>query len=172
MFKALAHAFSGPVNMDDADLERIGASAMGSRTVGHAQGTDAERQAVMVSLGKSLYAYKYSKRQDEYAPAVDYLQAFIRGKLQRMRAASALKLAHEAIAQWMDDACPACHGVGKMQLQEDLEGVQPMLDCQACNGTGARRHDPNGSMDEAMEIIHRAVNTMLETHVRMYGREG
>jgi hypothetical protein len=84
------------------------------------------------SLGADLERLKYGYDRSAYEGCVDQLATkFKRSHRRRI----SINLVHAALHEFLDDICHACGGRATIQLD-----VDEFSRCDACNGTGQRRH--------------------------------
>lgn len=140
MREALAHSLSGPINLDERDWERPvdRLHALASAQIKNARRT--AREAHLSSLGVSLIALKSANRADELSRAISRLADCLGWIKPRPTSAMRLRIARQAINEYVIDYCPTCQGRGEVPDQDGLEGAQRMKPCPECGGHGKRRY--------------------------------
>lgn len=107
---------------------------------------NATKRSELASVGKDLIAFKYANRAESRGPAVEGLADALEWPRLRLglNTSNRFRVAGWAVHEWTIDFCPACQGKAEIpahvELQEGLEGRQPMVPCGACAGTGKRRY--------------------------------
>jgi hypothetical protein len=81
-------------------------------------------------MGTLLWRIKYSNDASSYKPAV-YLLA---KSLPRLNRGMAIKVAEQALREWLANFCTSCSG---SKVARDGEKV---IDCPSCMGVGTRRY--------------------------------
>lgn len=140
MREALAKALSGPINLDEQAHERPvdRLHALASAQIDRANRT--ARAAKLASLGVSIIALKHANRPDEYNRSITRLADCLAWPKPRPSQEVRLRVARQAVQEWVIDFCPTCKGVGEVPAQEGLEGAQRMRECPECGGHGKRRY--------------------------------
>ena len=145
MREALAHALTGPVNLDERDgwerpVDRIHALAAAQAVTTNRTA----RECALASLGVSLIALKAANRADEYARAVSKLADCLFWLRPRPSVKQATLIARQAIMENVVDHCFSCQGRGHVQTDAGVVKA-----CPACGGSGKRRY----SDDERREAL-------------------
>lgn len=149
MKESLAHALSGPVSLAEDEwrerpVDRLHALAAAQSAYGRTA-----REAALSALGVSLIALKAANRADEYVRAVDRLAHMLRKAKPKPNAELRIRIARQAVHEFIVDFCGTCQGRGEIPDQEGLEGAQRMKPCPECGGHGKRRY----SDSERLELI-------------------
>lgn len=147
MREALAHALTGPVNLDERDgwerpVDRIHALAAAQAVTINRTA----RECALASLGVSLLALKAANRADEYQRAVDKLSDCLFWLRPRPSVKQANRIARQAIMESVVDNCPTCLGRGHVT---NTEGV--VKACHTCHGHGKRRYSDE-ERQEALQL--------------------
>lgn len=145
MREALAHALTGPVNLDERDgwerpVDRIHALAAAQAVTLNRTA----RECALASLGVSLIALKAANRPDEYTRTVEKLMDALMWLRPRPSSKQANLIARQAIMENVVDHCFTCQGRGHVQGDNGVVKA-----CSACGGSGKRRY----SDDERKEVL-------------------
>lgn len=180
MREALAHALTGPVNLDERDgwerpVDRIHAlAAAQSVTLNRTA-----RECALASLGVSLLALKAANRADEYSRAVDKLSNCLFWLRPRPSVKQANLIARQALMENVVDHCFTCQGRGHVQSEAGVVKA-----CGACHGHGKRRYSDeerqeslqlagkefdraNRQLSEALKFLAMAEAEAIKTAKRM-----
>lgn len=150
MREALAHALTGPVNLDERDgwerpVDRIHALAAAQAiTINRTA-----RECALASLGVSLLALKAANRSDEHARTVAKLVDALMWLRPRPSSKQATIIARQAIMENVVDHCFTCQGRGHVQTDAGVVKA-----CPACGGSGKRRYSDD-ERQEAMQMSGR-----------------
>lgn len=147
MREALAHALTGPINLDEKEgwerpVDRLHALAAAQVESFHRTA----RESALASLGVSLLALKGANRPDEYARSVAKLSDALFWLRPRPSNRLAYLVARQAVMEWVVDSCPTCMGRGHVT---STEGV--VKSCPECGGHGKRRYTDE-ERQEAMQM--------------------
>lgn len=146
MREALAHALTGPINLDERDWERP-IDRLHALAAAQAVGVNrTARECALSSLGVSVIALKAANRADEYARAVSKLADCLYWLKPRPSKQIATVIARQAIMETVVDNCPTCLGRGEVF---NTEGV--VKQCPECRGSGKRRYT-DGERREALQL--------------------
>jgi len=146
MREALAHALTGPINLDEQDWERP-IDRLHALAAAQAVGVNrTARECALSSLGVSLIALKAANRPDEYARAVSKLADCLFWLKPRPSKQAATLIARQAIMESVVDGCPTCMGRGEIF---NTEGV--VKQCPECRGSGKRRYS-DSERQEALQL--------------------
>jgi hypothetical protein len=135
MREALAHALTGPINLDEQDWERP-IDRLHALAAAQAVGVNrSARECALSSLGVSLLALKAANRPDEYSRTLNKLIDCLYWLKPRPSRTVAMVVARQAIMESVVDHCPTCQGRGEIF---NTEGV--VKQCVECRGSGKRRY--------------------------------
>lgn len=184
MKEALAHSLSGPVSLAEdqwreRDVDRLHALAAAQSAYGRTA-----REAALSALGVCLIALKAANRPDEYVRSVDRLAHLLRKTKPRPSADLRIRIARQAIHEFIVDFCGACHGKGEIPDQDGLDDAQRMKPCPECGGHGKRRYSDSERFDviggeakycgawmaDAMSLISEAESEAVRTANRLLER--
>lgn len=168
MRAALAGVMGGFQNLDHDDaherpVDRL--SALAAAQIARAE--DAQRGAILASLGVELIRFKDARIDAARLDAEDLLSAVLVWH-QRSLDLSDLdrtRVARWAIHEWANDSCPprpnGCGGAGEVPDHSRVEGKQPMRVCPVCSGSRMRYW----SDDDRIRAIGRPFpRAMAEAH--------
>lgn len=136
---------------------------------------NASQRSQLASVGKDLIAFKYANRAEYHDPAIQGLADALDWPRLRLdprirlnlTAPNRLKIAGWAVHEWTIDFCAACSGRGEVpahaELQQGLDGRQPMLTCPTCSGTRKRRYSDQ-ERAEALGDMRGAERAMSHAH--------
>ncbi len=147
MREALAHALTGPINLDEKEgwerpVDRLHALAAAQAVTLNRTA----RECALASLGVSLLALTAANRADEYSRSVSKLADCLLWLRPRPSSKVAHLVARQAVMEWVVDSCPTCMGRGHIT---STAGVQKV--CPECDGTAKRRYSDT-ERQEAMQI--------------------
>ena len=152
MKEALAKALSGPVSlMEDEWRERPVDRLHALASAQIVRADKAARDSHLSSLGVSMIALKVANRPDELGRAIERLTVCLGWIQPKLTEGMALKVARQAIHEYIVDFCPTCKGTGEIPDQEGIDGAQRMKPCPSCGGHGKRRYS-NQERIYSMEI--------------------
>lgn len=160
MREALAHALTGPVNLDEQEsrerpVDRLHAMAC------------AARESHLSSLGVSYIALRAANRADEYARTISKLEKCLAWGKRRVAQEMRFKLARQAVMESIVSACPRCSGTKEVKADIGLDGAQRMKPCppapEGCGGHGLRRYSDDERMNSLEVDKH--LYRLLERHL-------